>query len=329
MLEYQLHEESMQYADEYQNEINDYNPDNKKCQDLISSLQNKTAELSYSWMKEMLKSPAHFLAYKVKEYTPPNDSMILGSMVDCLITEPANFHKNFVVISKTPSAGNQTIFANAVIQGSSIEEAFNLAYKRGKAEEIYEELKEYIEAVRSNKTTTTLEKYNEAIEIAEKLKNNESVIVFLEQAKSFQEKSILNYEGWKIKRFTDVKTIVDNYHITADLKLMSRLNPDFISNEVFKMNYDLQGAIYTQDNMDLYINICYDENGNIIISEYDQSTLSYGQDKLDYILRCIDECCANPALFSQSYNFHDTYNEKLGIKTKRIYKPNYAKSYRN
>ena len=90
MLEYQVYEESMQYADEYQNEINDYNPDNKKCQDLISSLQNQTAELSYSWMKEMLKSPAHFLAYKLKEYTPPNDSMIFGSMVDCLITEPAN-----------------------------------------------------------------------------------------------------------------------------------------------------------------------------------------------------------------------------------------------
>ena len=142
MLEYQIHEESMQYADEYQNEINDYNPDNKKCQDLISSLQNQTAELSYSWMKEMLKSPAHFLAYKLKEYTPPNDSMIFGSMVDCLITEPANFHKNFVVISKTPSVGNQTIFANAVIQGISIEDAFNLAYKRGKAEDIYEELKD-------------------------------------------------------------------------------------------------------------------------------------------------------------------------------------------
>ena len=68
---------------------------------------------------------------------------------------------------------------------------------------------------------------------------------------------------------------------------------------------------------------------NIIISEYDESTLLYGKDKLDYILRCIDECCANPYLFSQSYNFHDTFNERLGIKTKRIYKPAYAKSYRN
>ena len=329
MLEYQVHEESMQYAEEYQNEINNYNPDDKKCQDLISSLQNQSIELSYSWAKEMLKSPAHFLAYKLKEYTPPKESMIFGSMVDCLITEPKNFDKNFVVISKTPSAGNQTIFANAVIQGSTIEDAFNLAYKRGKAEEIYEELKEYIEDVKSNKTTTTLEKFNEAKEISEKLKNNESVIVFLEQAKTFQEKSILNYEGWKIKRFTDIKTIVGNSNITADLKLMSQLNPEFISNEVFKMNYDLQGAIYTIDNNDLFVNICYDRKGNIIISEYDESTLSYGKDKLDYILRCIDECCANPYLFSQSYNFHDTFNERLGIKTKRIYKPAYAKSYRN
>lgn len=329
MLEYQLHEESMQYADEYQNEINNYNPDDKKCQDLISSLQNQSVELSYSWAKEMLKSPAHFLAYKLKEYTPPTESMIFGSMVDCLLTEKHNFDKNFAVVENTPTTENQINFCNAVISGNSIDDAFKLAYKRGNAEDIYKDFESYINAVLSKKTTTTKEKYDQAKEVAEKLQQNDYVIKFLEQAKSFQEKSILNYRGWKIKRFTDIKTIVEDYHVTADLKLMSMLNPDTIERDILKMHYDLQGAIYTKDNLDLFVNICYDKNANVVISEYDNTLLSYGNDKLNYILDKIDECCENPYLFSESYNFHDIYNEKLKIKTKTIYKPAYAKSYRN
>ena len=328
--------EDLEYLQEQEFDVTEYLQDiemhEEKYQlrnELILSLQNQTAELSYSWLKEMLKSPVHLLAYKLKEYTPPTESMIFGSMVDCLLTEKHNFDKNFSVIENTPTTENQINFCNAVILGNSIDDSFKLAYKRGNAEDIYKDFESYINAVLSKETTTTKERAEQAKEVAEKLQHNDNVIKFLEQAKSFQEKSILNYRGWKIKRFTDIKTIVGNSNITADLKLMSRINPEFISNEVFKMNYDLQGAIYTIDNNDLFVNICYDRKGNIIISEYDESTLSYGKDKLDYILRCIDECCENPYLFSQSYNFHDTFNERLGIKTKRIYKPAYAKSYRN
>lgn len=327
-LEYLQEQEMLQHAEEYNHDINIHEEKYSEIQKLITSLQMKTCELSYSWLKEFLKSPSHFLAYKLKDKTPPTESMIFGSMVDCLITEPYNFDKNFVIVEKVPSTDNQINFCNDVIKGISIEDAFNSYYKRGKAEDTYNELESYILAIKSKKTTTTQDQYDKAKEVANKLLENPNLIIFLEEAKSFQEKSIVEYEGWKIKRFTDLKTIVNSNHITADLKLMSQLNPDSIQREILKMDYDLQGAVYTLDNVDRYFNICYDKNANLIISEYDQSIMQYGKEKLDYILNGIDKCCENPHLFSENYNFHDLIDEDLGLKTKRIYKPGYVKSYR-
>lgn len=310
--------------DQYNYEIANYNEEQVKRYSLIRDLQLGNVELSYSWLKEMLKSPSHFLNYKLKDKEPQTESMIFGSLVDCLITEPENLFKNFVVVDKIPTTDAQKIFCNEIIKGALIQEAFNCAYKRGKAEDIYNELKPYIDAIINKQSTITTELLNEAKEVAERLKNDESISLLLDSANSFQTKSVITYEGWKIKRFTDVKGNV----ITIDLKLMSKLNPDFTDREVFSMDYDLQGAIYTIDNNDRFFNICYDRKGNSLITEYDESTLRYGKDKLDYCLRKLYECCENPSLFNESYNFHDQKDETLGIKVKKIYKPGYAKSYR-
>ena len=311
--------------EQYQQEISEYNPEQAKRYELISRLQQGNIELSYSWLKEMLKSPSHFLSYKLKDYTPPNEGMIFGSMVDCLITEPKNFSNHFTVIDKVPTTDQQSIFCNAIIDGALIDEAFNLAYKRGNAEELYTTFKDYINAVKEGKTTTTSQLKNEAQDIADRLQENKSISLLLDSANVFQQKTVIEYEGWKIKRFTDVK----GDGMTADLKLMSKLNPNYVDREVITMDYDLQGAVYTLDNLDRYFNICYDRKGNSIITEYDESILAYGKDKLDYCLRSLYKCCENPSLFSESYNFHDLIDDKLGIKIKRIYKPGYVKSYRN
>lgn len=310
--------------EQYLYDINNYSEEQKKRYDLIGQLQRKEVELSYSWIKEMLKSPKHFLNYKLKERDPQTEAMIFGSLVDCLITEPENLNVNFIKVSKIPSKGNQTDFANAMIKCSSIDEAFNIAYKQGDKNKIYKLLKEYIDAIIQGLSVIDDELLKEAENVRDELLKETAINLLLDSANSFQTKSIVEYKGWKIKRFTDVQGV----GVIIDLKLMSQLNPEYVDREVFKMNYDLQGAIYTLDNMDSFFNICYDRKGNNMITEYDESTLSYGRDKLDYCLNKIEECCENPELFNESYNFHDLVNDKLGIKTKKIYKPGYAKSYR-
>lgn len=314
--------------EQYQNEISNYNEEQVKRYNLIRDLQLGNIELSYSWLKEMLKSPNHFLNYKLKDREPQNESMIFGSLVDCLITEPENLLKNFVIVDKIPTTDAQKTFCNEVIKGALIQEAFNCAYKRGKAEDIYNELKPYIDAIINKQSTITTELLNEAKEVAERLENNETLALFLNNYTSLQEKVNIEYEGWKIKGALDIRSEINNNCLITDLKLMSKLNPNFIYNEIDSKYYDLQGAIYTLNTNERYFNACYDRKGGLLIVEQDETLLKYGKDKLDYCLRKLYECCENPSLFNESYNFHDPIDDKLGIKVKRIYKPGYAKSYR-
>lgn len=308
----------------YQQEINEYNVEQAKRYELIGKLQQQSIDLSYSWAKEMLKSPSHFINHKLREREPQTEAMIFGSLVDCLITEPDNLKTNFVVVDKIPSTEAQKTFCNEIIKGALLAEAFNIAYKRGNADDLYNDFKPYINAIINKQSTITTELLNEAENIAKILTEDKSISLMLDSANSFQTKSVVKYEGWNIKRFTDVQGV----GVTIDLKLMSKLNPTYIDKEIFTMDYDLQSAIYTLDNKDNFFNICYDRKGNSLIAEYDDSVFRYGREKLDYILDCLYRCCENPYLFSESYNFHDIYNEKLGLKTKKIYKPGYLKSYR-
>ena len=203
--------------EQYNYEINNYNEEQAKRYELISKIQQGNLDLSYSWSKEMLKSPSHFINYKLKEREPQTESMIFGSLVDCLITEPQNLKNNFVVVDKIPSTDAQKTFCNAIINGSLPDEAFNLAYKRGKVEDLLNDFEPYINAIINKQSTITAELLKEATEIAERLQLDKSISLLLDSANSFQEKSIVEYEGWKIKRFTDVK----GEDLTIDLKLMS------------------------------------------------------------------------------------------------------------
>lgn len=305
-------------------EQNNLSPYQIKRMELISKLQNKEISLSYSWLKTMLDSPRHFIEYRLQENRKKTEDMIFGSLVDCLITDEENFKNDYVLVTKFPSAGNQTVFVNAMISGMGKDDAFGLAYKRGNVDEIYEELQPYIECCITRKTPVTQQQLDEAKIVRDTLLENDEVGMIINSCHSFQEKSEIEYDGWKIKRFTDLR----GEGLTVDLKLMSQLNPRFIDSEIFKMHYDLQSGVYTADNNDRFFNICYDRKGNYILAEYDEMTIQYGKEKLDYIIAKLEECCDNPLLFNQSYNFHDMFDETLGMKSKKIYKPGYAKSYR-
>ena len=309
--------------EQYNYEINNYNEEQAKRYELISKIQQNTVTYSYSWLKEMLNSPYHFIEKKLKR-TEKTESMLFGSLTDLLITEPDNLNEKFSIVSKVPTTDQQKDFCNYILNGYSVDESYKLSYKSGNSDKIYKELKPYLDSLLENKDVISDKMLQEATEVKNRLLKSKSISLLIDSANLFQQKNTIEYEGYKIKLITDMEGI----GLKLDLKLMSKLNPSYIDKEIFKMHYDLQGAIYTLENKDSFFNICYDRKGNSLIAEYDDSVLRYGKDKLDYILNCIYKCCENPSLFAESYNFHDIYNEKLGIKTKRIYKPTYLKSYR-
>jgi hypothetical protein len=53
--------------------------------------------VSYSSLKELLKSPLHFVEYMTKEKKEPTDAMNEGSLFDCLLFTPDDFEDRFFV----------------------------------------------------------------------------------------------------------------------------------------------------------------------------------------------------------------------------------------
>lgn len=318
-------EESQQYALENEQELmlaNEQQPteNEHKALELIKKLQNREVRLSFSWLKELAKSPRHFLNYKLKEWDLPNEGMIFGSIVDLLITEPNNFDLKFKIVKNFPSTEIQKGFVKDILSGNSIEVAFSNNYKKGKAEDVYNSLSDYIESLKNNITPITQNQYDEAKSCADYLLKQDKITTLLDSCSDFQSKIEFKYKGWDFIGFKDCSA----KGLIIDLKHMSLLEPDYVDRQIMKMKYPLQMAIYQNGEEENIIADCYalayDKSGNYIICKYDQSILAYARKELDYLLFKLEKCI-NENLWHESYNFHD----HKGIKT--LYKPNWVKGF--
>jgi hypothetical protein len=67
--------------------------------ELINRLNNNEEILSHSAFNEFMKSPRHFIAYKLREKkTTP--AMAFGSMCHCLVLEPNEFENRYIISPK-------------------------------------------------------------------------------------------------------------------------------------------------------------------------------------------------------------------------------------
>lgn len=317
-------QESEQFANSEQGQMAFENEqpsqEESKRYELIGKLMRKEISLSYSWLKELAKSPRHFLEYRLKEYKEPNEGMIFGSIVDLLITEPSEFESQFKIISNFPSTEIQKGFVSDILRGCTKEEAFSLNYKKGNAEQVYDSLSDYIEALTNNLMPITIELKEEAEKCAKYLLSQEKITTLLDSCSHFQQIIEFEYGGWKFKGKKDCSSA----GLIVDLKFMSQLNPDYVDREILKMRYPLQMAVYQQGEetnivADCY-NLVYDKNANFVLCQYDQSLLAYGRKELDYLIHKLDKCVSEN-LWNESYNFHD----HKGIK--RLYKPAWVKGF--
>lgn len=295
-------------------------PEESKRYELIGKLMRKEISLSYSWIKELSKSPRHFLEYKLKEFKEPTESMIFGSMVDLLITEPKEFDAKFKLISNFPSTDNQKGFVSDILKGMTKEEAFSLNYKTGNADKVFESLQDYIEAISNNITPITPVLKEEAEKCSKYLLSQEKITTLLDSCSHFQQLIEFEHNGWKFRGLKDCSAV----GLIVDLKFMGKLNPEYIDREILNMKYPLQMAVYQlgepTDAVANCFNLCYDKSANYVLCEYDQTLLAYGRRELDYLLHKLEKCIEGN-LWNESYNFHD----HKGIK--RLYKPAWVKGF--
>ncbi|WP_448607200.1 PD-(D/E)XK nuclease-like domain-containing protein [Paenimyroides ceti] len=298
----------------------EYSDYQTKKYELIKKICNKDIVLSYSWIKELAKSPAHFLAYKLKEYQEPNESMIFGSICDLLITEPDKFDLKFTVVSHFPSTDNQRGFVADVLNGYSREDAFKNNYSRGNMESVFAQLEGYINCLKNKKTPITTELYDSAKTITDNLLIHDSVQTLIGSCNNFQEKIEWEYEGWKFKGIKDCSS----QGLIVDLKSTKDSNPDKFERDIFQFDYYLQMAMYSMaenyEGIPQCFFLAYDKSGHFSILKLDYSFISYGQRKLNFLLSKLDDCIKKNR-WNESYNFFDNNEYRT------VYKPKWSKGF--
>lgn len=295
--------------------------------ELISKLVNKSLKLSYSSLKNFT-SPKNFIDYKLKGKIK-NDSMIFGSLCDCLLLTPDRFEKNFKICDSVPTTDNQKGFAADLIEIGShtklnesiIQAAFERHYSRGDAMKTFEGLKDYIEGSIEGKEMITSSVYNEAKELTDNLLQNEDVMSLFSQVEEVQKYIEFDFNGWTLTGFLD--TYLEDHIV--DLKFTKDANPEKFERDIMNLDYFLQAAVYCLGLKTLGISenprfsfLVFDKTGNFSFITLDVSYLIYGQRKLEFLIQELERCICEGA-FDMSYNFF-----------KRVhvaYKPKWAKGF--
>lgn len=177
--------------------------------------------VSYSSLKRFRDSPLSYIEYLMTPFqrTP---AMLLGSVVDDLVTNKEKFWENWFIIPEKP----------------------NLRTNAGKAEmELYREIAGNAEVIEE-------ELFNEAVIISEALYKNEKVRYYLEKVEKTQEWISFTHKetGLKVRGIIDFESYKDQdeyKHFIADLKTArSAKDEDFIRDGA-KLWYNGQVGIYT------------------------------------------------------------------------------------
>lgn len=295
--------------------------------ELIGKLIDRSFPMSYSKLKH-LDSPVNFINNLLKP-KEKSESMLFGSLVDCLLLEDHKFDKKFAVTGNTPTTENQKAFCTAFFENEClldtfeerVERAFSKAYKSGSVEKYAAPLFDYLWAVESGKEVVSQEMYDHAKQIAENLQNAPEVADELAQCEEFQKFIEFEFMGWHFRG------ILDTYSpaLFHDLKFASDCNPDKFARDVEKYAYDIQFGLYPiglellgLSTSPKFKYILFDKNYNYSVAEVGEDYLNYGKRKVEHYLNRLNKMVDERA-FDKSYDFFKSRNT--------IYKPKWITGF--
>lgn len=289
---------------------------------LLKRIQSKEEVLSFTSLKEFSISPKNFIKYKLKEKTPPTDAMLEGSVCDALLCDyikplGLEFERNFSLVSDSPSTENQQKFCDAIISGSTPEEAKKIGNPRGDAQELFEQYKSYIEASKSGKQSISQSLYDKCEEIVSGLKKSELINYFLDNVLDVQIKTEWTDNGYKFVGYKDA----EGHNLLIDFKKMPDANPDKVEYEIKSRKIYLQQGMYAKEFEGIpecYL-IVYDSTGNFSVIKLDYSYISYGIREYEYLISKFDQCVKQNR-WDESFNFFD-------VEQKTAFKPKWLKGF--
>lgn len=259
-----------------------------KLASLIADIEDRKIHLSYSSIKAFMKSPRHFLSYKLKDFVA-TDAMNEGTLVDMILTEPEKVGRTFGVIPSNCSASTKV---GVQAYCDFFEVANDFAWKdRGAAIEMMK--------AQSGLIFVTQAVHDKCHNIADKVLTNPASAWILKNAEEKQ--ASVNFEafGWEWKGRMDIHC---PDFFTADLKKTKDADPSQFRHQIKRLRYPLQGAIYNHGKDIPYFIVGYDNDAAVSVIELKQSTLDQ---EWEYLARTMDRFneCVALGEWHKSYDF--------------------------
>lgn len=227
--------------------------------ELLDRLRNNQEILSHSAFNEFMKSPRHFIAYKLrqKKTTP---AMAFGSMCHCLVLEPSEFENRYIVSPK-----------------------FDRRTKVGK-----EAFAEFASTA-GDKLIVSESDYQNANYLRDCLYKNESSAFVLERIKQTEVPIEWKYKGLQWHGYIDGQ----GNGIKCDLKFMQDASPKKIERAIRFDGYGNQAVHYQRGSNkpdDDYYLIACDRSGNITVCELTKGFLHICSQEIDTYIAHFKRC---------------------------------------
>jgi hypothetical protein len=238
---------------------------------MITIEQLQERPLSYSSLKEFAKSPRHYLDYlnRKKETT---SAMLFGSMVHCLLLEPAKFNNQFAVMSSI----DRRTTAGKEAYAKFVEES-------------------------AGKDVVMENDYNEAKALADNVLSNPSLAKWIHNCHQREHEFRVGMWGLPIRGFFD--GVADDYIL--EIKTTQDATPDTLMKDFYNRQYHLQAGIYNlvSSKPIKYLIIETKAPYDAYIANASTEYIEKGQKLLSSVLDKFDKCM-NENAWNKGYEYH-------------------------
>jgi hypothetical protein len=272
------------------------NESDDKVREIIQGFEDRTTSLSYSSIREFLKSPRHLISYKLRKYEQykPTESMIFGDLVDCLVTQPDKFESKFFLL---PAGGNFASKAGIEIYLNHFQIA-NLGNMDANKAAIRYEI-EKLEQSGANKINVL--QLEQARLIVKKMNSNLAFYNTFMDISSYQVPVEFDFEGWKIRGFADAES--EEKDFVFDLKQCPVASDRKVRMKIKDERLLLQQSIYSyglgrqQGRLGFY-----DRSGHFSVYRVGSADLEHNLGLLRNAISELEHCIFEERWF-QSYDF--------------------------
>lgn len=179
---------------------------------MITEQKLQERPLSYSSLKEFAKSPAHYIEYLRKQRTS-TPATLFGSMVHCLLLEPAKFNEQFAVMKD-----------------------IDRRTKDGK-----EEYAKFLEESKGKEVVAN-DQYMDAVQLVNKAFSQKHIHDAIGGCFSYEKEWKKEIHGLPFRGFFDGEA--EDYIL--EIKTANDASPKTIIRDFFDRSYHIQAALYNQ-----------------------------------------------------------------------------------